>query len=82
MASVGIRTWRGFFLENNGIAKRKGKVFLGNFSETKAQQKYARRISRSAHCLVIASDEYPPYKTASCYQEAACKNIEKQKQII
>jgi hypothetical protein len=46
MASVGIRTWRGFFLENNGIAKRKGKVFLGNFSETKAQQKYARRISR------------------------------------
>jgi hypothetical protein len=60
MASVGIRTWRGFFLENNGIAKRKGKVFLGNFSETKAQQKYARRISRSAHCLVIASDEYPP----------------------
>jgi hypothetical protein len=82
MASVGIRTWRGFFLENNGIAKRKGKVFLGNFSETKAQQKYARRISRSAHCLVIASDEYPKYKTASCYQEAACKNIEKQKQII
>jgi hypothetical protein len=72
----------GFFLENNGIAKRKGKVFLGNICATKAQQKYARRFSLASHCLVIARHESPPYKTASCYQEADCKNIEKQKQII